>query len=90
MFPYKIFKRVLKERFPSEYRNVKFLGGLRYTDNTSGFDGSMHDPYFVRSFRVGDNVVTVENLSSLSWVSVDSYTDDGTPIFCLSFSYNAK
>ena len=90
MFPHKIFKRVLKEKFPHEHKSVKFLGGLRYTDNLNGFDGSKHDPYYIRSFRVGDTIVTLENLSSISWVSVDAYKDDGTPIFCLSYSYNAK
>lgn len=89
MFPHKIFKRVLKEKFPNEQK-PKLLGFIRYTSDKDGFDGTEHDPYFVYAFRVGNSYVTIECLSSLSWVSVDNYNTEHQPLFCLSFSYNAK
>lgn len=78
MFPYKIFKRAFKRSFPNVHGKPEFCGVQRYVTDTEGFDGSLYDPYFVYSFRVGDTEITLEFLSSLSWVGIDLHgTDKG-------------
>ena len=78
MFPHKIFKRVLKERFPKVHDKPQFCGFTRYVTDIYGFDGTPDDPYFVCAFRVGGTDITLEFRSSLSWITIDQYgTDKG-------------
>lgn len=79
MFPYKIFKRVLRQTFPKVHGKPTFCGVQRYVTDLEGFDGSPDDPYFVYAFRVGATDITLEFRSSLCWIIIDQYgTDKGS------------
>ena len=78
MFPHKIFKRVLRQKFPNVHKKPIFTGVQRYVTDLEGFDGSPDDPYFVFAFRLGSADITLEFRSSLSWISIDVHgTDKG-------------
>lgn len=76
MFPYKIFKRVLKRSFPNLHVKPAFCGVQRYVTDFEGFAGSPDDPYFVYAFRVGATDITLEFRSSLCWIIIDQYRTD--------------
>ena len=81
MFPFKIYKKTLRTKYPKTYKTLKIMSVHRYTDESEGFFGSPEDPYWVYALRIGDTDITLEYCSSLYCVVIDKYGDNPEILF---------